>query len=71
LSKLRYFLVRCPTCGKFTGIRTSGRSRECPYCGTRISQKNRASSRPYDAAGLVDVVKSANEFLDEGENSGK
>jgi len=67
LSKLKYFLAKCPRCNKFTGIRTSGRSRECPYCGARISQRDRASSTAYDGVGLADVVKAANELLDEKE----
>lgn len=71
MSKLRYFLVKCAGCGRFTGIRTSGKTRICPYCGAKISQGNRASSRVYDGTELADVVKAANEFLDETENSGK
>ncbi|HYA21793.1 MAG TPA: hypothetical protein VEG31_01250 [Thermoproteota archaeon] len=67
MSKLKYFLAKCPSCNKFTGIRTSGRSRECPYCGARISQRDRASSTAYDGVGLADVVKAANELLDEKE----
>jgi DNA-directed RNA polymerase subunit RPC12/RpoP len=70
LSKLRYFLAKCPRCGRFTGIRTSGKSRVCPYCGARISQRDRTSSMVYEGSELAEVVKSANEFLDEGENSG-
>ena len=70
MSKLRYFLAKCPQCGKFTGIRTSGRTRMCPYCGARISQRDRASSRIYDGTELAEIVKSANGLLDEGQNSG-
>ena len=67
MSKLRYFLAKCPKCNKFTGIRTSGKSRECPYCGARISQRDRASSTVYDGGGLAEVVKAANELLNEKE----
>ncbi len=45
----------------------SGKSRECPYCGARISQRDRASSTVYDGAGLAEVVKAANELLNEKE----
>lgn len=70
MSKLRYFLVKCPGCGRFTGIRSSGRTRVCPYCGGRITQRNRVNRDLYDAVELAEIVRSANALLDGAEKMG-
>jgi len=68
---MRYRLARCPGCGKFTGIGVSSTRRRCPYCGGRISQRDKVSSTVYNAAEMVEVVKSANSLSDDGANMGK
>ena len=60
MSRNKFFIAKCPRCGKFMGIEERSNHRVCPFCGYKVTKKNIVSMERVSAIELKERIKFLN-----------